>query len=64
MKTVKVEFLVKNIEENLTIQRIFENKHEAKQYLRSHFYPNDGYAVVKRVTTMEEMQEVGDGVWL
>lgn len=64
MKTVKVEFLVKNIEANLTIQRTFENKHEAKQYLRSHLYPNEGYTVVKRVTTVEEMQEVGDGVWL
>ena len=64
MKTVKVEFLVKNIEANLTIPQTFENKHEAKQYLRSHFLATDGYTVVKKIATVEELQEVGDGVWL
>ena len=61
MKTQKIEFLVRCNPETRW-ELVFPTKREAKEFI-ARFNPAL-YTIVKRVTVVEELHEIAEGVWL
>lgn len=61
MKTQKIEFLVRCNPETRW-ELVFPTKPEAKEFI-SRFNPAH-YTIVKRITVVEELHEIAEGVWL
>ena len=61
MKTQKIEFLVRCNPETRW-ELVFPTKREAKDFI-ARFNPAL-YTIVKRITVVEELHEIAEGVWI